>query len=275
MPRGVSWSLLSWNVAGRVALQASQAEVVASEASDVVALQEVTTSTATRWREQLADVGLVHSIFSFDLAPPDFIPKGPRRLGLILAARWPLQAGDPQRFKVPWPEQILSAVAARPNRDFEIHTTHVPPGVSNGWIKIEHLEGLFSGLAVKPVSRPCILCGDFNTPRRELVTGEVLTFAQTEHGRPKPGRGTRWDAAERNILTGLSGIGMPDVYRSLYGYKPQPASWVVKRAAATFGRRFDHVFASNDAKAVSMQYRDEWRLTGLSDHSGLVVTFDP
>ncbi len=103
---------------------------------------------------------------------------------------------------------MLSATIHLPHGHVEITTTHVPPGSSNGWIKIEHLEGLRAGLATGSSSNR-LLCGDFNTPRRELPTGEVITFGQTETGRFTRVPGARWDAAERDVLQGLAELGMP------------------------------------------------------------------
>ncbi len=54
-------NLLSWNVAGRVALHPEQAAGVARREPDVVCLQEVRASTAPRWRRALADAGLTHN----------------------------------------------------------------------------------------------------------------------------------------------------------------------------------------------------------------------
>jgi exodeoxyribonuclease III len=122
--------------------------------------------------------------------------------------------------------------------------------------------------------RPRLLCGDFNTPRRELPDGQVITFGQTETGRMTRSRGPRWDAAERGIITGLRDVRMPDVYRELHGYEPQPASWVLKRLNQTFERRFDHVFADPSLHPQAFTYRHDLRQSGASDHSPVVVRFD-
>ena len=50
----------------------------------------------------------------------------------------------------------------------EIHTTHVPPGSSNGVIKVEHLEGLYKFLH-KRTDKQKILTGDFNSPKSEYT----------------------------------------------------------------------------------------------------------
>lgn len=266
------WRLVSWNVAGRVQRQQQQSAAVATARPDVVALQEVTRTTADLWRMALQAAGLTHVIFSFDLAPTEFVAAGPRRLGLMLASRWPMEPRSPKHFSVPWPERILSAQVAAPADPIIVHATHVPPGASNGWIKIEHLEGLRAGLA-SGVSARTLLCGDFNTPRRELSDGTVITFGQREDGTATRTRGPRWDAGERNIVTGLGDLGLPDVFRSLYSYEPQPASWILKQRSKRFPRRFDHVFASSDLGARAFVYRHDWREQRLSDHSGVEVLF--
>jgi exonuclease III len=239
---------------------------------DVVALQEVTPYTAELWRHALVTEGWCSFVLSFDLAPSSFSPSGPRRYGLALASRLSIVAHDPERFPVPWQERVLSAAVEVPHGCIEITTTHVPPGSSNGWIKIEHLEGLRAGVAAGS-STPRVLCGDFNTPRRELPTGEVFTFGQTESGRLNRARGARWDAAERGILLGLADLGMPDVFRALYGYQPQPASWILRRGHARFPRRFDHVFADLSLVPTAFTYVHELRESGLSDHSPAFVEF--
>jgi endonuclease/exonuclease/phosphatase family metal-dependent hydrolase len=81
--------------------------------------------------------------------------------------------------------------------------------------------------------------------------------------------GPRWDAAERNVILSLARLGMPDVFRTIYGYEAQNATRALRRGSAQFPRRFDHVFATASASVSSMSYRHEWRETGLSDHSGI------
>ena len=60
-----------------------------------------------------------------------------------------------------------------------------------------------------------MLCGDLNTPRRELEDGTLLTFAHDTNGRLRPERGERWDRAERALVRDL---GWMDAWRALHGY---------------------------------------------------------
>ena len=60
--------------------------------------------------------------------------------------------------------------------DIEIYTTHVPPGSSNGIVKVQHYEGLFKFLESNKSKK--ILSGDFNSPKEERPSGEVITWGQ-------------------------------------------------------------------------------------------------
>ena len=140
-----STTLITWNVAGRIMRQGEQIDAVASRKPDVVALQEVTPSTAERWRAGLGELGLVHALE----APP----TAGRRLGLLVAAREPLQPLDPTA--VERPESALAVALPA----FDLLNEHVP-NARNGWIKPETLAALRKTL--ETWSRPRVLCGDLN-----------------------------------------------------------------------------------------------------------------
>jgi endonuclease/exonuclease/phosphatase family metal-dependent hydrolase len=274
--------LISWNLAARSGRIARQVAAIAERNPDVVALQEVTDGMIGPLTRALADAGLANAIHSFALAPPDFIPRGPRRYGQLTASRYALEPLSPARLEVPWPERVLTVVVhAAGARPVELYNTHIPPGSSNGWIKIEMLEGLYAGLA-HHATAPRILCGDFNTPREERPDGTVVTWGQRIKGdgtavvyatiRGQPGH--RWDEAERRVLTGLGAFGLPDSFRALHGYGVAAFSWVARRGTAIAPRRFDHVFASPVLGVRSCEYVHEWREHGLSDHSAIETTFD-
>jgi exonuclease III len=120
-----------------------------------------------------------------------------------------------------------------------------------------------------------VLCGDLNTPRRELSDGKTFSFACDSRGRLRPDRGTQWDAAELSIVPGLQEIGYRDAYRTLHGYESASPSWTWKTIAGHDGGwRLDHVFLSSELLAVACQYHHEWREQGLSDHSALETEFE-
>ncbi|MBA2545534.1 MAG: endonuclease/exonuclease/phosphatase family protein [Solirubrobacterales bacterium] len=273
--------LISWNLNGRRRQAHAQVAALVALNPDVVAVQEVTVGSLPLLRSELKANGFRHVVDSFDLAPEGFLPRGPRRYGVLTASRYPLAAERPGRFPVPWPERVLSVTLGITRNPIELHNTHIPPGSSNGWTKVEMLNGIFSALAVTDAG-PRILCGDFNTPQTELSDGEVVTWAQrlnlasewrvarTRAGRPA----IDWDLSERRILTGLKRFDLVDVFRSLNGYSAIEASWFLKRGTKIVGRRFDHVFASPSLRPRSCQYLHQLRQGGLSDHSGIEVVFD-
>src|SRR4051812_42873631 len=117
-----------------------------------------------------------------------------------------------------------------------------------------------------------VLCGDLNTPRRELPDGEVISFARDSRGRLRPERGSEWDEAELGVVPGLRELGYRDAFRELHGYAQREPSWTWRRIAGHDGGwRLDHVFASEELRAASAAYHHAWRDEGLSDHSALEV----
>ncbi len=252
--------LLSWNVAGRVGLLASQTAAVARQGADLVALQEVRASTARAWREALADAGLPFALDSGDLSP--------RRLFNLLASRWELTELPP--VGAPQPERVVSAVTESPAGLIEVHNAHIPPAPSNGLVKVETCEALFERLA-RPANRHRVLCGDLNTPRLETADGEVETFASNH-----PLWEERWDAAERSLVVGLAEWDLRDAFRCLHGYDRRDVSWVMNtRWRRKAGHRLDHVLASRSLNPVLCDYEHGWREAGLSDHSAIIAIFEP
>ena len=253
--------LISWNVNGRVRVIKEQITALKRQRCDIVALQETTKTTIPIFREGLQRIGLRYVTDSFQGVADKTKLVGPRRYGEIIACHWPLQVLPVDSIDVPWPERILSVVIDSPWGNIRFYTTHIPPGVTNGWLKIRMLEGVFEGLARR--SRiPRILSGDFNTPREETRDGRVVTWDK---------EGTRWDQGERNVLVGLAEFDLTDVFRYRHGYKVQEYSWYSR---PHIGRRFDHVFASHSLLSnVECRYIHSFREEHLSDHSAVRVDF--
>jgi exonuclease III len=248
--------LITWNVNRRVSLLARQAAALASREPDVVALQEVTTGSWPLWRAAFATIGLPHARFSLDTADPAREPRTRRRTGVVNAAREPLAPADP--LPVPWPETTLAATVD----GVAVHVAHVP-NAANGWTKPDTLAALRAGL--EATSGPRVLCGDFNTPRRESPDGSVISFARDSRGRLRPERGERWDSAELGIVPGLRELGFADAFRAVHGYASKEPSWVWSHGG---GWRLDHVFAA-ELEIEAAVYHHAWRDDGLSDHSPL------
>jgi exodeoxyribonuclease III len=253
--------LITWNVARRVSALAEQAAAVAERSPDVLALQEVTARTLPLWEAACTTIGLGHVACSLAGADPGRTPAGPRRTGVLLAARAALEPAP--AIAVPWPE---SALAARVD-GIEIHVAHVP-NAANGAIKPQTLAALRAGLAER--SGPRVLCGDLNTPRREHPDGTVWSFARDGRGRLREARAGFWDESELGVVPGLRELGFTDAFRALNGYGSREPSWAFPHGG---GWRLDHVFCSGELEPVACAYQHEWRLRGLSDHSALEADF--
>jgi exonuclease III len=136
-------------------------------------------------------------------------------------------------------------------------------------VKVETLQALRRGLET-PSRAPCVLCGDLNTPRRELPDGTTISFARDSRGRLRPERGPEWDAAELGIVPGLRDLGYRDAFRACHGYAARSPSWTWKTIAGHDGGwRLDHTFLSAALVPLACQYHHQWRDQGLSDHSAL------
>lgn len=259
--------LITWNVARRRARIVEQATALATRAPDVVALQEVTRQTIPLWRSAFELLGLVHVRASLDDADPARAPAARRATGVMLASRTPLHDAG-RALAVPWPETALGAAAETSCGPVEVHCVHVP-NAANGLVKVGSLKAIRRGLeAAEPAPR--VLCGDLNTPRRELPTGEVTSFARDSRGRLRPDYGPEWDAAELGVVPGLRDLGYRDAYRSIHGYGAREPSWTWKQIAGHDGGwRIDHVFASSQLRPIACGYHHAWRDQGLSDHSAL------
>jgi exonuclease III len=251
--------LVSWNVAGRLKRLAEQAACVLSEAPDVVCLQEVTKTSAPLWQEVLRAAGLEHVLLADIAARPD----ARRPLGVLTATREPVS--EVAVAGLPWPERVLSAQLG----DCEIVNVHSPVSPSPGLAKVLTHEALFAHLSAA-AGHPRIVCGDFNTPRREKPDRTIWTFARTQHGKLRPDRDERWDAAELALLRGLEPYGFRDAYRDLYGWDHKSPTWEWPKWGG--GYRLDHLVVSNEVRVERVEYRHEWRRElGLSDHSALVA----
>jgi exodeoxyribonuclease-3 len=251
--------LVTWNVAGRVRRQPEQAQAIAAIGADVVALQEVTTRTLPLWRAALAEAGFAACATPLDAA---LAAPGRRRLGVLTAARQAL-APLPAPPGVPWPERVSCASVG----DVEVINLHSPISPAPDLAKVRTHEAVAAYLLDDP-GAPRILCGDLNTPRRELPDGEVLTFAHDSAGRLREERGERWDRAERALVHGLREHGWVDAFRALHGYGERHASWTFAHDRG--GWRLDHVLV-HGLTPIASTYAHEWRRMGLSDHSALIV----
>lgn len=253
--------LVTWNVAGRFTRQPEQAEGLAAVEADVIALQEVTARSAPLWRAALGEMGFGGCETGLDGALPP--PSGRRRLAVLTAAREPIRRLPAP--KVPWPERLLCCCVG----DVEIVNLHSPISPAPDLAKVRTHEAVAAYLTAG--GPPRVLCGDLNTPRRELPDGEVLTFAHDSAGRLRPARGERWNNAEKALVHGLRERGWVDAFRALHGYGKREASWTFPGDRG--GWRLDHVLVDG-LRPVASAYAHDWRRRGLSDHSALLVDLE-
>jgi exonuclease III len=252
----VAMALLSWNVAGRVARAAEQAELVAGAGADVVCVQELTPATAAIWADGLAG-------YHVEVAEMPVVRESSRPLGVLIAARERLRVAPVA--DVPWPERVLSA---RLESGLEVVNVHSPISPKPGLVKVLTHEAVFRHL-VAGADHPRLVCGDLNTPRREHADGSVWTFARTRNGVLRRERGERWDVAETALVRGLSAYGFRDAFRERHGFEVKEVSWTWPRGG---GYRLDHLIVSEEIEVIECGYRHEWRTQlKLSDHSPLAA----
>ena len=234
---------------------------------DIVALQEVTRQTHAVWSRAFALMGLEHVRSSLNAADAGRKPIARRRTGVMLAARMPLLDVE-HPLAPPWPETAACASIQTTRGPVEVFCVHVP-NAANGIVKVRTLHAIRAGIAAaEPRAR--VVCGDLNTPRRELPSGDVISFARDRNGRLRPERGPEWDSAELAVVPGLQELGYRDAYRALHGYGQSEPSWTWKRIAGhNGGWRIDHIFVSPQLRPTACWYHHAWRDDGLSDHSAL------
>ncbi|MGB9185198.1 MAG: endonuclease/exonuclease/phosphatase family protein [Solirubrobacteraceae bacterium] len=263
--------LITWNVARRAERLAEQATALAARKPDVVALQEVTRRTEPLWTRAFELLGLVHVRSAWTGA--ERTPVGTQRpaMWVMVASRAPItDVATP--LVVPRPESAVAGAIETDLGPVEVYCVHVP-NAANGWVKVRTLEAIRAGLeSATPGAR--VLCGDLNTPRRELPSGETISFARDTRGRLRPERGTEWDMAELGVVPGLRELGYVDAFRTLHGYGAREPSWTWRRISGhSGGWRLDHIFASSALRPLACQYHHGWREQDLSDHSALEVDF--
>ncbi|MDX6697946.1 MAG: exodeoxyribonuclease [Solirubrobacteraceae bacterium] len=256
--------VLTWNVAGRVKRRAEQVAAVLDVDADVVALQEVTPTTAAGWTQDLERAG--YEVVTTGAGPR---PEGRRRLGVLTGARGGLERRSPESggppeagSDLPWPERLVVVETS----GAEVWNLHSPIAPSPGLAKVRTHEAVHAALAAAAGAR--ILAGDLNTPRRESPEGDVMTFARDSKGRLRPERGERWDRAELALVKGLEAHGWRDAFRAVHGYGRKEVSWAWPHGG---GWRLDHVLVSPEVEPVAAEYLHDLRLSGLSDHSALVA----
>ena len=264
--------IITWNLNSRTNktdLQ-KQCKYLQDGDFDIITLQEVLLNSQCFFKDFFKDFFVMSS---FDFVEDKSVHIKNRKFGQLIISRKPIEKID-RCLEIPFPERILSGLID----DFEVHTTHVPAGSSNGVIKVEHFEGLYTFISKRKVKKQ-IITGDFNSPKQELENGKVITWGQKVNSNgevrivvnPKwkdQCTGSRWDLAERNVIQNHYNLGLKDIFRSFKGYKDNSSSWFTNKG---IGRRYDHIFSSEIFEINNVFYDQEPRLEKISDHSSLIA----
>jgi exonuclease III len=277
----ISWNL---NARSRASVLRSQCNYLLKGRFDLITLQEVTSTSVGFIKKSLEDIGGYFVVSSLDLARDHKILLGRRKYGEVIASRFRFSTNDPGRMAVPFPERVLSVELVDTHVGLNIHTTHVPPGSTNGVIKVEHFEGL-SQFLNETRTRFQILTGDFNSPQLEHSTHGVVTWGQRlsvlgqlrYYINPRwraACSAERWDAAERSIIEQGSNQLLYDAFRSIPEHGEGEYSWVMKRKGRETKRRYDHIFVSSSINTRRCYYDQEPRQAGLSDHSPIIAEIE-
>jgi exonuclease III len=250
--------VMSWNLNARRKCVPLQAEAICRLQPDVACFQEATIDSWEDLVPMLREAGLVHA-----LSGPETLAGGSVssiNRWVAVASRWPL---EPQEACFPVPELVVCARVLRPSAPVDLVAVHVPTRSRDAWLKVEVQEAIAARLGASDL--PQVLCGDFNSPRAETESGEVVAFIGP--------RGGRALAAELALVVGPATHGMVDVYRAVNGWRADDRSWFWKRYGETGGYRLDHIFASASLEPEACWYAHELRLSGLSDHSPIIADF--
>ena len=264
--------ILTWNTNSRTKEKTLNKQCLFLDNQfDIITLQEITLKSQDYFKRFFKDK---HILSSFDLVSDTSILTGKRKYGQLIISNYPIDYLKDKCINIPFPERVLSGSIIKDN--LEIHTTHIPPGSSNGVIKVEHFEGFYEYLLNRKGNKK-IITGDFNSPKFENPDGTVVTWGQKVNSKgqarisvnPKwkhQCSGKRWDLAERSIIQNHDKLDLKDAFRAVNGYNDKSFSWFAHNST---GRRYDHIFCSGQINIKSSSYLQTARESGISDHAPL------
>ena len=230
--------ILAWNIrqGGGSRLSRIIAALAAHDADILVLSEYRGGDSGMRLRAALRDAGYAHT----SAACP---PAGGN--GVLIAARQPFDDGGTLDSAGLEPCRIVRAYFG----PLRLYGVYMP----NLLKKVPYWEALIAALAAEPLAAEAVAIGDFNTCR--AYVDEPGAIDPCAH-----------------FLDAVEAIGFCDLWRSRYP-DGREFSWYSTRGN---GFRIDHAFLSRAlaARAGAVRYLHEERLSGLSDHSPLILDLE-
>ena len=258
--------LISWNIAGRVSTVDDQIDYLLNGEFDIICLQEVIAKTEEIISENFKDNG--YSVITSSIGKHRE-NQGKHKYNLLIISKDQIKIELP-KYKIKWREKYLRGIVDCGQSKIEVTTLHIPPGSSNGWEKIITIEESYKNLIESKNSKR-IVCGDWNTPKSESLSGEITTWGENKKRGDKNGR---WDKGERLLLEELKNIGFSDTFRLVNGHEKIDYSWFVKTKNGKTGRRYDHIYSTDTISVKDCFYDHSVRVGKLSDHSAIITEFE-
>jgi exodeoxyribonuclease III len=229
--------LLAWNIrqGGGTRLPAIAAALSRHDADILVLSEYRGGDSAERLRAALKGLGYHHT--SAPIPPPG-------GNGVLIAARHPFDDGGPVTDSVPEPHRMVRAYLG-PRRIYGIYMPNLVK-------KVPYWEALIAALATESLWAEALAIGDFNTCRAYVDEPGAIDVCA-------------------HFMDGIEAIGFCDLWRRRYP-DGREFSWYSTRGN---GFRIDHAFLSPAlaARTGEVRYSHEERLSGLSDHSPLILDF--
>ena len=213
------------------------AAALAAHDADVLVISEYRGgNSGERLRAALRDAGYSHASAAM---PP------PGGNGVLIAARQPFDDGGPLDGAGAEPCRIVRAFFG----PLRLYGVYMP----NLLKKVPYWEGLVAALAAEPLMAEAVAIGDFNTCR--AYVDEPAAIDPCAH-----------------FLDAVEAVGFCDLWRRRYP-NGREFSWYSTRGN---GFRIDHAFLSSALanRAGAIRYSHDERLSGLSDHSPLILDLE-
>jgi exonuclease III len=220
---------------------------VEAQAPDLVALQDVPDDDYAAWRDDLASIGLVHTLAAAG-------QTGRRRV--MVASRWRMQPGT--RLEGAHPERFLEAHVGGP-RAFGLITARVPYKPGAGPADPDFLDAVTRRRM--HMDTPALFCGVLGTPALEFDTGQSTI--------PVPFHPKREESEARRELSALMVQGWSDLYRAANPRVQRHDQSTAIRGR--FPRRIDHVLGAGKWSCTSARYDLAVMHDGLGTHAPLVA----